>query len=122
MSDDPPPSRPLLKRLERYVLAHVAGYPLTFLWAVAAIPLTIHLFIRDLDALNEDLPRIGDFVVRKLAWPAGAAFALPHLVALPWAFGRNPARWRRPVWIVIGAEAVAGVLFAGGSWLWLLLR
>jgi hypothetical protein len=120
--DASPPSRPLLRRFERYVLAHVAGYPLAFLWAVAAIPLTIQLSIRDIDALHEDLPAIGQLVVHRVAGPAAVAFVLPHLFALPWAFGRDPARWRRPTWIGIAGVAVVGLVFGGGSWLWLFLR
>ncbi len=113
---------PLLRRLERYVLAHAIAYPIAFLWAMASIPLAIHLNIRAIDALHDDLPAIGDYVVRKLAWPAGVVFVLPHLLGLPWAFGRDPARWRRPTWIGIGAVAAVGVLFGGASWLWLFLR
>ncbi len=120
--DAPPPSRPLLRRFERYVLAHVASYPIAFLWAVASIPLAIQLSIRDIDALNQDMPAIGQLVVRRLAWPAGAVFALPHLFALPWAFGREPQRWRRRTWIGIAAVAGAGVVFGAGSWAWLFLR
>jgi hypothetical protein len=108
--------------MERYVLAHVASYPIAFLWAVAAIPITIHLLHRQLDALDDDMPAVGDFVVRRLAFPAGVAFTLPHLLALPWAFGRRPARFRRPAWIGIAALAAAGLAFGAASWLWLLLR
>jgi hypothetical protein len=120
-----PPSRPRLPRLprfERYVLAHVVSYPLAFLWAVACIPLTIQLSLPDIDALNQDMPAVGQLVVRRLAWPAGFVFALPHLFAIPWAFGRDPARWRRRTWTGIAAVAGVGVLFGGGSWLWLFLR
>lgn len=122
MAESPPPQRTLLKCMERYVLAHVASYPLAFLWAVASIPLAIHLNIRAIDRLNDDLPAIGNFVVRKLAWPAGAVFALPHLVAIPWAFGRDTARHGKPTWIAIAAIAATGVLFGAASWLWLVLR
>jgi hypothetical protein len=86
------------------------------------MPLTIHLFHRELDALDDDMPAIGDFVVRRLAWPAGVAFALPHLLALPWAFGRRPARWRRLAWIGIAAVAAIGLALGAASWLWLFLR
>ncbi len=104
------------------MLAHLTGYPLAFLWAVASIPLAIHVFIRDLEALNDDMPAIGNFVVHRLAWPAGAAFVLPHLLGLPWAFSRRPERFRRITWGGIVAVGVAGLLFGAGSWLWLLLR
>lgn len=119
--DASPPPPTLKRRLERYVLAHVAAYPIAFLWAVASIPLTIHLFIRDIDALDGDMKAVGQLVVRHLAWPAGAAFALPHAFGIPWAFGSDPARWRRPTWTGIAAVAALGVLFGAASWLWLFL-
>src|SRR5580704_8892175 len=96
-------AQPLLRRLERYVVAHAAAYPIAFVWAVASIPLAIHLNARAIDALHEDLPAIGDLVVRRLAWPAGVVFVLPHLFGIPWAFGRDPARWRKATWIGIAA-------------------
>ena len=108
--------------LTRYVIAHVAAYPIAFLWAVASIPLAIHLSIHDLDAMHDDMDAIGKLIVRRLAWPAGAAFAIPHAIALPWAFGRDPARLRRPTWIGIGALGALGVLLGAASWLWLVLR
>jgi hypothetical protein len=108
--------------LARYALAHAAAYPIAFLWAVASIPLAIHLSIHDLDALHDDLDAIGQLVVRRLAWPAGVAFALPHAVAVPWAFGRDPARVRNVTWIGLGALTCVGVVLGGASWLWLLLR
>ena len=108
--------------LTRYVIAHVAAYPIAFLWAVASIPLAIHLSVHDLDALHDDMHAIGQLIVRRLAWPAAAAFVLPHAIAVPWAFGRDPARLRRPTWIGIGALTALGVLFGAASWLWLVLR
>jgi hypothetical protein len=117
-----PPARRGLRRFERFVLAHLAAYPIAFLWAIASIPLTIQLFIHDIDALHQDLPAIGQLVVNRVAGPAGVAFVLPHLFALPWAFGRDAARWRRPTWIGIAAVGGVGLVFGGASWLWLFLR
>ncbi len=108
--------------LGRYVVAHVAAYPIAFLWAVASIPIAIHLSIHDLDALHGDMDAIGTLIVGRVALPAGAAFALPHAIALPWAFAREAARLRRPTWIGIGALAALGVLVGAASWLWLVLR
>jgi hypothetical protein len=114
---------PLIRSLERYVLAHVAAYPIAFLWAMASMPLVIHLNDRALMALDAagDEKAIGMYVVHKVAWPAGAVFVLPHLLGLPWAFGKDPARWRKLTWIGIGGVAAAGLLFGGASWLWLYL-
>ena len=114
----------LIRRLERYVLAHVAAYPIAFLWAMASIPLAIHLNERALFALDAagDTRAVGMFVVHRVAWPAGAAFVLPHLFGIPWAFGKDLTRWSRPTWIGIGGVAAAGVVFGGVSWIWLFLR
>jgi hypothetical protein len=111
---------PRLSRLSRGLLAHLAAYPIAFAWAVASIPLAIHLFVRDVDALHDDLPAIGQLITRRVAWPAGAAFVLAHLFALPWAFGARPEA--RAPWIGIASLAVAGVVFGAASWAWLLVR
>jgi hypothetical protein len=108
------------RRLQRYAIAHGAAYPIAFAWAAASIPLVIHIFHNLLD--SQDDIAVGQFVVHKLAWPAGVAFALPHLLALPWAFGADTARWRRFAWIGIGAVAGTALVFGGASWLWLVLR
>src|SRR5271166_2753663 len=104
-----------MRRVERYAIAHASGYLLALLWAVAAIPLTIHLSVHAIDALEGDLPAIGRLVVRRLVWPAAAAFTLPHLLAIPWAFGRDPARVGRKTWIAIGAVAATGIAFGAAS-------
>ncbi len=65
---------------------------------------------------------VGQLIVRRLAWPAGVAFALPHVIGVPWAFGRDPVRARRVAWIGLGALVGIGVALGGASWLWLLLR
>lgn len=109
-------------RLERYILAHVAAYPIAFVWAAACIPIAIQLSLRDIDALNDDLHAIGQLVVRRLAWPAGVAFALPHVIALPWAFGPERARRARATWLCIAGVAVTGILVGAASWGWLFLR
>jgi hypothetical protein len=118
----PPPSRRIRTGVERYVVAHVAAYPIAFVWALGSIPLAILLSFRDLEALNDDLPAIGQLIVRRVAWPAGVAFALPHLIAIPWAFGRERARQGRAAWMGIAGVGAAGVLVGAASWLWLFLR
>jgi hypothetical protein len=119
----PAPSWSSLKRcLERYAIAHVAAYPIAFVWAAASIPVCIHLFFHDLLEIQDDMLSVGRFVVRKVAWPAAVAFAVPHLVALPWAFAQDAPRWRRLASFGIGGVAGTGVLFGAASWLWLVLR
>jgi hypothetical protein len=119
---DAPPRPTLKRRLERYAIAHAAGYPIAFVWAAASIPLSIHMFFHELLDLQDDMPAVGTFVVHRIAWPAAAAFAVPHLVALPWAFGGERPLWRRVALYGIGGEALLGVLFGAVSWLWLMLR
>lgn len=122
-SPAPTPRRArLVRAFERAFLAHLLAYPLAFLTACAAIPLAIHLFIGDIDRLGDDLPAIGQYIVRLVAWPAGALFLLAHLLAAPWVFGRDPARGRR-LFLRAFAALSALVLVAGAaSWLWLWLR
>ena len=43
------------RSFERAFLAHLLAYPLAFLTACAAIPLSIHLFITTIDGLGDDL-------------------------------------------------------------------
>jgi len=111
-----------MRRLERFAIAHAAAYPIAFLWAVACMPLCFHLFARTLDALGNDEQAVARFVVRRVAWPAGVVFVLPHVLALPWAFGRESGRWRRLTWGGIAGVAALGVVLGASSWLWLFLR
>jgi hypothetical protein len=120
--DAPPWHRRILRVAERVAVAHFAGYPLAFVWAVAAIPLTIHLSVRDLDALGGDPDAVGHLVVRRLVWPAGAVFALAHGAALPWILARDARAGQRRCLAILGALGALGLLAGGGSWLWLMLR
>lgn len=112
------------KRLlfERLVLGHLAGYPLAFLWAVASIPLTIHLFFAELAPLESDPALMGKAVVRLVAWPAGAVFLLAHVVGLAGGLAQDPLRGKRIFFGGLGALAGMGLLAGAGSWLWLFLR
>lgn len=118
----PAPSWPrrIVAIAERLAVAHFLGYPIAFLWAVAAIPLTIHLHAAVLERLEAD--QVGQYVVRRLLWPAGAAFALAHTTAIPWLVVRDPKRGLRLSLLSIGALAGVGAAFGAASWLWLLLR
>jgi hypothetical protein len=118
----PPPGRRALLAVQRVVVAHVFGYPIAFLWAVAAIPLTIHLSVGSLDRLGGDLDSVGHFVLRRLAWPAGAGFLLAHLAAIPWIRAADAALGFRRCLAVLGALMGLGVIAGGASWSWLLLR
>jgi hypothetical protein len=115
-------SRFALSRFERFAIAHVVAYPIAFLWAVGSIPLAIHLFSRELMALQDDMQAVGQSVVHRVAWPAGAAFALVHLLALPWALVRTPGPLTRRTWAGIAGVAALGLVGGASGWLWLLVR
>lgn len=108
--------------LEPLAVAHFAGYPLAFVWAVAAIPLTIHLSIGALDALGGDQAAIGRAVVRRLAWPAGAVFLVAHLAAVPWLVATDWRTGQRRTLFALGVLAAVGVVAGAASWAWLFLR
>jgi hypothetical protein len=100
---------------------HFFAYPIAVVWAMASIPLAIHLFIHEIDLLP-DKEAIGQFVVRRVAWPAGAAFVVVHLASMLWAFAGDPARGFKRFIRALAGIAAAGVLFGLGSWGWLMLR
>jgi hypothetical protein len=115
-------ARRILNVAERLAVAHFVGYPIAFLWAVAAIPLTIHLNAAAIDQIGGEMDRVGQFVVRRLAWPAGVAFALAHATAVPWIAASDAKRGQRISLLCLAALAVLGVIAGGASWLWLILR
>jgi hypothetical protein len=114
MSDNP-----LDHPFARFALAHLAAYGIAFLWAAASMPVLIPLFIREIDALEGDMPAIGLLIAHRSLVPAGVAFVLPHLFAIPWIFAKDPPRWRRPTWTGIAAVAALGLVFGAGGWIWL---
>lgn len=124
--DAPPPAPSLLRRIravaERLAVAHFVGYPLAFLWAVAAIPLTIHLSIGVIDKVGGDVDKVAQIVVHRVAWPAGAAFALAHLTAIPWILAKDPKAGMLRCLQGLGGIAVLGLMTGAASWLWLMLR
>lgn len=117
----PPAREPRIRIVERLAAGHFFAYPVAVVWAMASIPLSIHLFIHEIDLLP-DKEAVGQFVVRRVAWPAGAAFLTVHLAAARWAFAADPAPgFKRFIQALAGIAAV-GVLFGVVSWGWLLLR
>lgn len=112
---------PRIKIVERLIAGHFFAYPIAVVWAMASIPLSIHLFIHEIDLLV-DKEAVGQFVVRRVAWPAGAAFVLVHLTATLWAFAREPDAGFKRFIRSVAALAIVGALFGLASWGWLLLR
>ncbi|MFO0762770.1 MAG: hypothetical protein U0359_40410 [Byssovorax sp.] len=108
--------------IERAFIAHLVAYPLAFVAACAAMPATMHLFEADLDRFGDDMQAMGQYIVRLTAWPAGALFVIVHGLAIPWVFGRDPARARRFFWRAFGALSLLVLLAGGASWAWLWVR
>jgi hypothetical protein len=112
----------LFRRIaEPVASAHFIAYPVAFLWAVAAIPLTIHVSIQKLDALGDE-QAAANFIVHRLVWPAGASFVVTHLFAVPWLLARDRRRGVRVFLTSVAIEAALAVVSGGASWLWLVLR
>jgi hypothetical protein len=106
----------------RFVAGHIFAYPLAFVWAIASMPLAMHLHFDKLAPLEGQDQVIGEYVVRLVAWPAGVVFVLLHLCALVWAIEQ---RREKSQWFFFGGFGgllVTGILFGAASWLWLLLR
>ena len=112
---------PRIKIVERLIAGHFFAYPIAVVWAMASIPLAIHLYIREIDLLP-DKAAVGQFVVRRVAWPAGIAFVLVHLTATLWAFAREPAAGFKRFIRSVAAIGIVGALVGLASWGWLLLR
>jgi hypothetical protein len=112
---------PRIKIVERLIAGHFFAYPIAVVWAMASIPLAIHLFIHQIDLLP-DKEAVGQFVVRRVAWPAGLAFVVVHLTATLWAFAEEPALGFKRFIRSVAAIAIVGALFGVASWGWLLLR
>jgi hypothetical protein len=109
------------KVIERLFAGHFFAYPIAVVWAAASIPLAIHLFIHEIDQL-EGKEAIGQLVVHRVAWPAGAAFVLVHVSAGLWAFAGDPAVGFRRFIRAIAGIAIVGAVFGAASWGWLMLR
>jgi hypothetical protein len=116
-----PARQPRIKIVERLMVGHFFAYPIAVVWAMASIPLAIHLFIHEIDLLA-DREAVGQFVVRRVAWPAGAAFLVVHLASTLWAFAADPALGFKRFLKAFAGIAAIGVLFGVGSWGWLMLR
>lgn len=104
----------------RFIAGHLFAYPLAFLWAVAAMPLVTHLNFSQLEAIAHDENAIGQFVLHRVAWPAGTVFVLLHIAALFWAIAQ---KYRHAHWAFFGGFGLilgSGVVFGATSWIWLL--
>ena len=108
--------------LPRFVAGHIFAYPLAFVWAIASMPLAMHLHFDQLAPLEGNDEAIGKYVVRLVLWPAAIVFVLLHLCALVWAIDQRHAKSQWFFFGGFGALLASGVLFGAASWLWLMLR
>src|SRR5262245_10007642 len=108
--------------IERLSVAHIVAYPIGFLTAIAAMPLTIVLSFKELEKISDDMTAVGSFVAHRVLWPAGFVFLLVHASVAPWVLARDEARGRRRFFLILGVFAGAIVLFGGVSWIWLALQ
>lgn len=106
----------------RFVAGHIFAYPLAFVWAVASMPLAMHLHFDTLAPLEGNDQVIGETVVRLVAWPALIAFVLLHLCALVWAIDQRREKSQLVFFVGFGVLLGTGILFGASSWLWLMLR
>lgn len=123
----------LLRRAApRLLLAHALAYPQAFVWAMAAIPLSI-LAVPEAALSDASVDVVVQIVLRKLAWPAIGVFVVEHFAALPWALAKDGAsdgpagassvvRARRAFWLATAALFAVALLGGGASWLWLIFR
>jgi hypothetical protein len=106
--------------IARLLAGHIFSYPLAFVWAVASMPLVTHLNHAKLETIADNEKAIGDFVLYRVAWPAGIAFVVVHVASVVWALAQKHPRGH---WIFFGGFGfvlAGGILFGAASWIWLL--
>jgi len=106
--------------LARFIAGHLFAYPLAFVWSVASMPLVTHLNFAQLDGIAHNDKAVGEFVLRRVAWPAGIAFVLLHIVALIWAIAQKHPHAQWAFFGGFGIILASGILFGAASWIWLL--
>jgi hypothetical protein len=106
----------------RLLAGHVFAYPLAFIWSVASMPLVTHLNAKQLEDMASNEKFVGDFILHRIAWPAGVVFVLLHVAALIWAIAQKHPRTQYVFFGGFGAILGSGVLFGAASWIWLLTR
>jgi hypothetical protein len=106
--------------IARFIAGHLFAYPLAFVWSVASMPLVTHLNIEQLERLANNDKAVGEFVLQRVAWPAGTVFVLLHIAALIWAIAQKHPRAQWAFFGGFGVILASGVLFGAASWIWLL--
>jgi hypothetical protein len=106
--------------LARFIAGHLFAYPLAFVWSVASMPLVTHLNFAELERFAHNDKAVGEFVLHRVAWPAGVVFVLLHIAALIWAIAQKHPRAQWAFFGTFGVILASGVLFGAASWIWLL--
>lgn len=106
--------------IARFMAGHIFAYPLAFVWAVASMPLVTHLNFDQLEAIASNDKAIGDFVLHKVAWPAGIVFVLLHIAAITSGLAQRHPKSQYLFFGGFGVLLASGVLFGAASWIWLL--
>jgi hypothetical protein len=95
------------------------AYPIALPWAVAAIPIVIHLRIDELSVMTDERA-LSSMILRLVALPTAAAFALAHAVAIPWIREARPgatSTWGKRAFVVTAiALGLLGVAAAVVGW------
>lgn len=104
----------------RCLAGHIFAYPLAFIWAVASMPIVIHLNHTHLEDIAHNEKAMGDFILLHAAWPAGIAFVAMHIAAIIWALVQRHPRGHWAFFGGFGFALGGGILFGAASWIWLL--
>jgi hypothetical protein len=75
----------------RLFAVHMLSYAVAFPWGVAAVPAVFAWKESELLALADEHDAVV-LVLKTAAWPILAAFVIPHLLGLPWAFAPEGSR------------------------------
>jgi hypothetical protein len=104
----------------RCLAGHIFAYPLAFIWAVASMPIVMHLNRMHLEDIAHDEKAMGDFILLRAAWPAGIAFVVMHVAAIVWALAQKHPKGHWAFFGGFGFALGGGILFGAASWIWLL--
>jgi len=104
-----------------FVVAHLAAYPITFVWAAGAVvPILARMPPRELATASQEVAV--KHVLGALLVPSVALFVGLHLTAIPWM---RDAHGPRGAKITAGLNGLAlglGLVFAAAAWGWLFTR
>lgn len=104
-----------------FVVAHMAAYPVTFVWAAGAV-VPVLARVPAATLANASREAVVRDVLAALVAPSLAIFVLLHVAAVPWMRDRAGARGKKLTLAVLGVALVLGAVFALATWGWLFTR